>query len=112
VVASADKIAVFEARRAELEQKAKDAHAAAEARAAAIGALKVVIAHKAGDEGRLYGSIGTRDIADAATKEGVPIEKHEVRLPNGQIRTIGEFDIHIHLHSDVVAVLSVTVASE
>ena len=112
VVASADKIAVFEARRAELEQKAQEAHAAAEARASAISALKVVISHKAGDEGRLYGSIGTRDIADAVTKHGVAIEKHEVRLPNGQIRTIGEYEIHIHLHSDVVAVLSLTVASE
>jgi len=89
VVASAEKIEQFEQRRAELEKKAADTLAAAQSRSATISALKVTITHKAGDEGRLYGSIGTRDIAEAVTAAGVAVEKSEVRLPMGPIRHIG-----------------------
>lgn len=112
VVATPEKIKQFEERRADLEKKAADVLAAAEARAATIAALNVTIAHKAGDEGRLYGSIGTRDIADAATAQGVAVEKGEVRLPNGAIRQVGEYEIGIQLHGDVTAVLKLAVVAE
>lgn len=112
VMATAEKIEQFEQRRAELEKKAADTLSAAQARAATITALSITITHKAGDEGRLYGSIGTRDIADAVTAAGVVVEKHEVRLPTGPIRHIGEYEIGIQLHGDVVAVLPLIVAAE
>jgi large subunit ribosomal protein L9 len=112
VVATAEKIKQFEERRADLEKKAADALAAAEARAATIAALSVTIPHKAGDEGRLYGSIGTRDIADAVTAKGIAVEKHEVRLPNGAIRQVGEYAIGIQLHGDVTASLALTIVAE
>jgi len=112
VAATPEKIKQFEERRADLEKKAADVLAAAEARAATIAALNVTIAHKAGDEGRLYGSIGTRDIADAATAQGVAVEKGEVRLPNGAIRQVGEYEIGIPLHGDVTAVLKLAVVAE
>ena len=112
VVASADKIQQFEQRRAELEKKAAEALAAAEARSVSITSLKVTITHKAGDEGRLYGSIGTRDIAEAVTAAGVAVEKSEVRLPTGPIRHVGDYEIGIQLHGDVVAILPLTVAAE
>ena len=112
VAATPEKIKQFEERRAELEKKAADVLAAAEARAASIAAISVTIAHKAGDEGRLYGSIGTRDIADAATAQGIPVEKGEVRLPNGAIRQVGDYEIGIQLHGDVTAVLKLAVVAE
>lgn len=112
VVATAEKIKQFEERRADLEKKAADTLAAAEARAATIAALAVTIAHKAGDEGRLYGSIGTRDIADAVTAKGIAVEKHEVRLPTGAIRQVGEYTIGIQLHGDVTASLALTIVAE
>jgi large subunit ribosomal protein L9 len=95
-----------------LEKKAADTLAAAQSRSATISALKVTITHKAGDEGRLYGSIGTRDIAEAVTAAGVAVEKSEVRLPMGPIRHIGDYEIGIQLHGDVVAILPLTVAAE
>ncbi|MEY4684265.1 MAG: ribosomal protein [Pseudomonadota bacterium] len=112
VAATPEKIKQFEERRAELEKKAADVLAAAEARAASIAAISVTIAHKAGDEGRLYGSIGTRDIADAATAQGIAVEKGEVRLPNGAIRQVGDYEIGIQLHGDVTAVLKLAVVAE
>jgi len=71
-----------------------------------------VITHKAGDEGRLFGSVGTHNIAEAITAAGVAVEKAEVRLPHGAIRHIGEYPIDINLHSDVVVTLPVTIAAE
>lgn len=112
VSATAEKLAEFEQRRADLEKKAAEDLAAAQARAEAIGNTPVTIAQKAGDEGRLYGSIGTRDIAEAATKAGVKIEKHEVRLPSGAIRHTGDYEIAIHLHGDVNATLALKVVAE
>lgn len=112
VAATAEKIKQFEERRAELEKKAADSLSAAQARAATIAALSVTIAHKAGDEGRLYGSIGTRDIADAITAQGVAVEKNEVRLPNGAIRQVGEYSVSIQLHGDVMAALALTIVAE
>ncbi|MEY2696188.1 MAG: hypothetical protein RL333_326 [Pseudomonadota bacterium] len=112
VAATPEKIKQFEERRAELEKKAAEVLAAAESRAASIAAISVTIAHKAGDEGRLYGSIGTRDIADAATAQGIAVEKGEVRLPNGAIRQVGDYEIGIQLHGDVTAVLKLAVVAE
>jgi large subunit ribosomal protein L9 len=108
-VATAGKLAEFEIRRAELEKKAAADIAAAEARAQAIANLTVTIAQKAGEEGRLYGSIGTKDIADAATAAGVTVQKNEVRLPMGPIRHTGDFEISVQLHGNVIATLKLAV---
>ena len=74
--------------------------------------MSVTIAQKAGDEGRLYGSIGTKDIADAAKAAGIAVEKHEVRLPEGPIRHIGDYEIALQLHGDVMAKLALKVIAE
>lgn len=112
VVATAKKIAEFEARRAELEKVAAEKLGAAQARANALSKLNVVITHKAGDEGKLFGSIGTHNIAEAITAAGVAVEKHEVRMPQGVIRQVGEYDIDINLHTDVVVTLPIKIAAE
>jgi large subunit ribosomal protein L9 len=112
VPATATKVAEFEARRAELEKIALEKLNAAKARAEALGKLAIVITHKAGDEGRLFGSIGTHNIADAITVAGVAIEKHEIRMPHGAIRHLGDFDIDIALHTDVIATMSIKIAPE
>jgi large subunit ribosomal protein L9 len=109
VVATASKLAEFELRRAELEKKAAADLAAAEARAQAIANITITIAQKAGEEGRLYGSIGTKDIADAATAAGVTVQKNEVRLPMGLIRHTGDFEISVQLHANVTATLKLSV---
>lgn len=102
VMATKGNVEMFEARRAELEAKVAEQLAAAEARAEKVNALEaVVIASKAGDEGKLFGSIGTRDIAEAITAAGVEVAKSEVRLPEGALRTTGEFEISVQLHSEV-----------
>ncbi len=112
VVATAARLAEFEQRRAELEKKAAEQLAAAQARAETIGALSVVIRQKAGDEGRLYGSVSAKDIAEAATKAGVAIEKSEIRLPSGPLRLIGDYEIKVHLHGDVTAILPLSLQPE
>ncbi|MCQ1060165.1 MULTISPECIES: 50S ribosomal protein L9 [Photobacterium] len=113
VMATKANVEMFEARRAELEAKVAEQLTAAEARAEKINALEaVVIASKAGDEGKLFGSIGTRDIADAITAAGVEVVKSEVRLPEGALRTTGEFEISIQLHSDVFATANLNVVAE
>ena len=113
VFASTANVEHFEARRAELEAKLADTLAAAEARAVKLTELaEVTIASKAGDEGKLFGSIGTRDIADAITEAGVQVTKAEVRLPLGTIRETGEFDIAIHLHNDVDTNVKVIVIAQ
>ena len=106
-------IEFFEARRAELEAKLAEVLAAANARAEKINALETVtIASKAGDEGKLFGSIGTRDIADAVTAAGVEVAKSEVRLPNGVLRTTGEHEVSFQVHSEVFAKVIVNVVAE
>jgi ribosomal protein L9 len=102
----------FEERRAELEKQAAEKLAAANARGEAISKLNVTIAHKTGDEGRLFGSVGTQNIAEAVTAAGVKVEKHEVRMPNGVIRQVGEYDIAINLHTDVVVTLPIKIVAE
>ena len=111
VPATKKNIEFFEARRAELEAKLAEVLAAA--RAEKINALETVtIASKAGDEGKLFGSIGTRDIADAVTAAGVEVAKSEVRLPNGVLRTTGEHEVSFQVHSEVFAKVIVNVVAE
>ena len=112
VAATKDNVAEFEQRRAELEAAAGERRTAAEARAAQLAELVVTIAANAGDEGKLFGSVGTRDIADAITAAGVAVEKSEVRLPNGAIRETGEFEIDVQLHSDVTQTINLRVVAE
>ncbi|HEY9043503.1 MAG TPA: 50S ribosomal protein L9 [Rheinheimera sp.] len=113
VPATKANIEKFEARRAELEAKLAADLAAANDRAAKIAALgEVTIASKAGDEGKLFGSVGTRDIADAITEAGVKVSKAEVKLPNGTLRETGEFDIDLQLHAEVIATVKVVVIAE
>lgn len=112
VAATKDNIAEFERRRAELEAAAAGKRTEAEARAARLVDLVVTIAANAGDEGKLFGSIGTRDIADAITAAGVDVNKSEVRLPNGVIREVGEFEIDIQVHSDVTQGIRLKVVAE
>jgi len=112
VLATPDKIAEFEGMRAQLEKNAAEKLAAAEKRGAALSKLEVEIAQKAGDEGRLFGSVGTQNIADALTSAGEKVEKHEVRLPDGVIRQTGEYEITIHVHTDVNVVLPIKIIAE
>lgn len=101
--------AAFEERRAELEKQAAEALAEAESRRAAIEALRIVIPVKAGEEGRLFGSVGNADIAEAATAAGAAVDKKEVRLPQGALRVVGEYEIEVHLLTGVDAALKVEV---
>ena len=112
VMATKANVEMFETRRAELEANVAKQLAAAEARAESVNALEVTIASKSGDEGKLFGSIGNRDIADAATAAGVAIAKSEVRLPEGALRTTGSFEVSIQLHSEVFATLKLVVVAE
>ncbi|EEX38019.1 50S ribosomal protein L9 [Vibrio metschnikovii] len=113
VMATKSNVEMFETRRAELEAKVAEQLTAAQARADQVNALEaVVIASKAGDEGKLFGSIGTRDIADAVTAAGVKLEKSEVRLPEGALRTTGEFEVSVQLHSEVFATVKLQVVAE
>ncbi|EHR40205.1 MULTISPECIES: 50S ribosomal protein L9 [Alishewanella] len=113
VPATKANIEKFEARRAELEAKLAAGLAAANDRAAKVAELaQVTIASKAGDEGKLFGSVGTRDIADAITEAGVAVTKAEVKLPNGTLRETGEFDIDLQLHAEVIATIKVIIIAE
>ncbi len=103
----------FEQRRAELEAKIAEQLSAAEARAAKVAELgSVTIASPAGDEGKLFGSVGTRDIAEAITAAGVAVSKAEVKLPNGTLRETGEFEVDLQLHSEVDATIKVVIIQE
>jgi large subunit ribosomal protein L9 len=113
VPATADAVAAFEARRAELEGAAAEAVAQAEVRAGRMAELgQIVITVVAGEEGKLFGSVGTRDIADAVTSAGVEMNKAEVRLPEGALREVGEYEIKVHLHTDVDAVVQLAIVAE
>ena len=113
VPATEANIKYFEERRAELEKQAADKLAAAQARADKLTALgAVTVSAKAGDEGKLFGSVGTRDVAEAITAAGVEVAKAEVLMPNGAIRNVGDFELEVQLHSDVVAVIKISVVPE
>lgn len=111
-LATVDNIAKFESRRAEIEKAAKSELAAAQARASKFEDFKLTLTAKAGGEGKLFGSIGTTDIADGAKKAGHVVERSEVRLPNGPIRQAGEHIVQIHLHTDLTIDLPVIVIGE
>jgi large subunit ribosomal protein L9 len=112
VPATKDNLADFEVRRAGLEKAAAEKLTGAEGRAAKLNELTVSIEANAGEEGKLFGSIGTRDIADALTGAGIEVSKAEVRLPNGAIREIGEFDVAIQVHSDITASIKLVVTAQ
>jgi large subunit ribosomal protein L9 len=114
VFASVENVNVFEARRAELEQQAAEKLVEAEARKAQVEALSdgVTITHRSGEEGRLFGSVGTVDISRACAEVGVEIHKSEIRLPQGPFRVAGEHEVTLHLHTDVDVMLKVTIIGE
>lgn len=113
VPATKENVEKFEQRRAELEAKIAEQLTNAEARAEKLNALDVVtIAAPAGDEGKLFGSVGTKDIADALTAAGVEVAKSEVKLPTGTLRETGEYEVDIQVHSDVIATIKLVIIAE
>lgn len=113
VPATVANTADFEVRRAELEAAAADTLGAAQIRGAAIEALsEISIGANAGEEGKLFGSVGTRDIAEAVTAAGVEIDKSEVRLPEGALRELGDFEVAIQVHGEVTATVAISVIPE
>jgi large subunit ribosomal protein L9 len=112
VPANEENVKKFEAQRAELEAKADELLKEAQDRAEKLNALSVQIVSKIGDEGKLYGSIGVRDVAVAVTDAGVELAKHEVILPEGPIRTAGDFEIQAQLHPDVDATIKLSIVAE
>jgi large subunit ribosomal protein L9 len=111
-LATPENIARFEARRAELERLAREDLQSAEDRAAALKDFKLTIQAKAGTEGKLFGSIGTSDIAEAGTRAGFRIERSEVRLPTGPLRMLGEHVVNLHLHADIDVPMHVSIIAE
>lgn len=111
VFATPANIAVFEERRAELEKKAKQLLSQAEQRAAKISDTKLEITVQASEEGKLYGSIGPVEIEHALEEKGLEIQKREIVMPEGPIHYIGDYQVEIHLHTDVIANLEVRVLS-
>jgi large subunit ribosomal protein L9 len=105
-------VARFEAQRAELEQKANERLAAAQARAETFDGVTLTIKARASEEGKLYGSVGTTDVVDAFTQAGHEVERQEVRLPEGGIHTIGEFDFVLVLHAEVEITIPVIVEAD
>ena len=113
VPATKENVEQFEARRAELEKAQAEALAAAKGRATQLEDKKVEVSSRAGTEGKLFGSIGTDQLADAITAQtGVAVERKEIRLPEGPLRNVGEFEVGVHLHSDVDVNVTVTVVAE
>lgn len=110
--ATPENIAAFEERRAELEARAAAVITEAKARAEKIDGLKLVVKAKVGSEGKLFGSIGPVDIAEAAELAGVTIERSELRLAEGPLRTVGEHEVEVHLHAEVSVPITVTVEAE
>lgn len=105
-------VARFEARRADLEKAAGDELHSAEQRAASLRDFRLSITAKAGSEGKLFGSVGTNDIAEGCTAAGHKISRSEVRLPTGPIRAVGEYQVAVHLHTDVEIALTVIIVAE
>jgi len=110
--ATAKNIAEYEGRRAELEKAAAEALAAAEARREVLVEKVITITSKAGDEGKLFGSVGTADIAEVITEQLVAVERHEVRLPDGAFRVLGEHDVQLQLHTDVDVIIKLLIEAE
>lgn len=112
VVATAEKIKEFEAQRAELEKLAEEKLLAAQSRGDDLRELEIIIYHRVGEEGKLFGSVGTKNIAEAIVKAGVQVDKHELRMPTGVIRQAGTYNIDIQLHADVVVTVTINVVAD
>ena len=112
VLATPQNVAIFEERRAALEKAEAEILAKAQARAAAITGKAITISVKAGEEGKLFGSVGTTDIAEAAHQAGIDLARPEIRLPDGAFRNTGSYEVGIHLHPDVDVQLIVNVVAE
>lgn len=112
VPATATNIKLFNERRAEFEQKNAEKLSQAQARGEQLSQLTVAVAAKSGDEGKLFGSIGTRDIADAITAAGVAVDKSEVRLPDGALRYLGEYEVDVQLHPEVTVIAKIAVIAQ
>ena len=113
VIATKDNVARFEERRAELEAKANEQLAVAQGRAEKLAGMGVVsIVARAGEEGKLFGSVTASDVADAVTAAGVEVAKSEVKMPEGALRQIGEFELMVQLHTDVTQNITVQVVAE
>jgi len=102
----------FEARRAELEKAQAELLAQAQARAAKLEGLMVQITQKAGVDGRLFGSVTNYDIVDALKKQGIDVERAQVRMPQGPLKQVGDYPLQVALHTDVVATITVSVLGE
>lgn len=111
-LATPENIAIFEARRAELVARQSDELIAARGRAASFEGFTVTIQANAGEEGRLFGSVGTVDIAEACTAAGAEVQRSEVRLPDGPLRQVGEHDVEVHLHSDLNVTVRVVIVGQ
>jgi large subunit ribosomal protein L9 len=111
-IASASNVEAFELRRTELEQQQAESLTSAEARAEKLNGLSVTVTSRAGTEGKLFGSIGTEEIRTAIENSGVELEKKEIRLPDGPLRSVGEHPVTLHLHADVNAEVTVVVVGE
>ncbi len=112
VTADEENRTVFEGRRAELEAVANEKLTEASARAEKLKDKELTISVKSGEEGRLYGSVGTQNIADALSADGTLVERSEIRMPEGVIRVLGEYEIVVQLHTDVAVQIKVAVIPE
>ncbi len=112
MIATAENLAEFEARRVELERQEAQALAAVQARAEALKGTEVTLARKTGEEGKLFGSVGPQDVADALTEAGTPVARHEVRLLNDTLRQVGDYEVGVHLHANVEASITVHIVAE
>lgn len=112
VLATPDNVARFEQRRAELERAEAEVLSKAQARREAVHGKALTITVRAGDEGKLFGSVGTADISEAAMAAGLDVHRNEVRLPGGPFRHTGSYEVEIHLHPDVDAQITVNVVAE
>ena len=110
--ATADNIAEFEARRAELEAQAAEILTQAEARKTKLDGVEITIPAKEASEGKLFGSVNNIDVLEALTQAGHEVEKRELRMPDGAFRTIGEFKVELHLHTDVNATITIKIVPE
>ena len=112
VSATAENVEKFEGRRAELEKAQADSLSVATARAEKLNAIEITLERIAGEEGKLFGSVSGADIAEAVTATGAELAKNEVRLPEGPLRALGEFEVDVHIHAEVDAKIKVIVIAE
>ncbi len=112
IAATPRNLAEFEARRAELEKQQAAAVEAAKARAAKVEGLRVSVLRKAGEEGKLFGSVGPADVAEAVSAAGIEVERSQIRMAGENIRQVGEYEVDVQFHADVVVPITVSVQAE